>query len=137
MPVVVSHSNSRALQNEKRNITDEMFLALKEKGGLLGINFYSRFLGNSPSIKDVIKHIEHFLMLGGENHIAFGSDFDGVSELPEGITDFSSYKKIYELLCEYFSKDTAEKIMYKNVLDFLEKHSNKNVIPSITKNAER
>ncbi len=123
MPVCVSHSNSRALKNVKRNITDEMFCALLENNGLLGINFYSEFLGDNASVHDIIKHIEHFLTLGGENNIAFGSDFDGVSALPRGVCDFTSYNDIYTLLNSVFGEATAEKITYKNVLRFLQKRA--------------
>ena len=115
-PVLVSHSNSRELCSNKRNITDDMFLALKEKGGVAGINFYSEFLGD----KTVFSHIEHFLKLGGEDNIAFGSDFDGMDNMPKGIYDFSSYMPLCEFLKKEFSKEIAEKIMYKNVIRILE-----------------
>ena len=114
-PVFVTHSNSRTLCPHKRNITDEMFEALKENGGILGINFYSEFLGE----KNIYDHIEHFLKSGGENHIAFGSDFDGMDSLPPYIKDFSSYKDICELLKKKFGEKIAEKIMYKNVLKLI------------------
>ena len=117
--VLVSHSNSRELCCNSRNITDEMFLALIENGGLLGINFYIEILGENTSIKDILKHIGHFLRLGGENNIAFGSDFDGMDLLPDGIKDFSSYESLCKLLKKEFSDSIAEKIMYKNILRIL------------------
>lgn len=43
-PVVASHSNAFALVPHYRNLTDEQLLAIKENGGLVGINFYSGFL---------------------------------------------------------------------------------------------
>lgn len=111
-PILVSHSNSRELCNNTRNITDDMFFALKDNNGLLGINFYSEFLGE----KSIFSHIEHFLSLGGEDNIAFGSDFDGMDKLPKGIYDFSSYMPLCELLKKEFSEEIAKKIMYKNVM---------------------
>lgn len=111
-PILVSHSNSRELCLNKRNITDDMFCALKGNNGLLGINFYSEFLGE----KSIFSHIEHFLTLGGEDNIAFGSDFDGMDKLPKGIYDFSSYMPLCEALKSEFSEEIAEKIMYKNVM---------------------
>ena len=70
-------------------------------------------------LKDILKHIEHFLKLGGEDNIAFGADFDGMVELPDGIGDFSSYKAFCETLKKEFSFEIAEKIMYKNVMRIL------------------
>ena len=122
-PVLVSHSNARSLCNHPRNITDEMFLALCENHGVLGINFYPPFLENQPrkaNLESIFHHMEHFLELGGENHIGFGSDFDGVDSLPKGITDFSSYSKIIsEMERRNYSKELIEKICYKNMMRIL------------------
>lgn len=119
-PVLVSHSNSRSLWNHPRNITDEMFQKLMEQGGVLGINFYPPFLGEDASLETVFRHIEHFLELGGENHIGFGSDFDGVDCLPKGITDFSSFSDmLLEMEKRNYSKNLIEKICYKNMMRIL------------------
>ena len=122
-PVLVSHSNARSLCNHPRNITDEMFLSLCENGGVLGINFYPPFLENNPqqaNLESIFKHIEHFLDIGGENHIGFGSDFDGVDALPKGITDFSSYSVILEEMNRRnYPKELIEKLCYKNMMRLL------------------
>lgn len=43
-PVVATHSCCRALSDHPRNMTDEMIVALAEKGGVIQINFYPSFL---------------------------------------------------------------------------------------------
>lgn len=43
-PVVVTHSCARALVDNPRNVSDDMLGALRETGGLIGINFYAGFL---------------------------------------------------------------------------------------------
>ena len=44
-PFLASHSCCRALRDHRRNLTDEMLKALADNGGLVGVNFYSAFLG--------------------------------------------------------------------------------------------
>ena len=122
-PILVSHSNSRALCNHPRNITDEMFLALCENNGVLGINFYPPFLeqeSQKANLKNIFNHIEHFLELGGENHIGFGSDFDGVDALPKGITDVSSFWDILsEMEQRNYPKTLIDKLFYQNMMRIL------------------
>ena len=43
-PVVATHSCCRALSDHPRNMTDEMIVALAEKGGVIQVNFYPTFL---------------------------------------------------------------------------------------------
>ena len=72
-PVVASHSNSRAVCANRRNLTDEQFLALCRLGGTAGINLYGAFLTDgAPTLDDVYRHVDRFLSLGGEGHEAGG-----------------------------------------------------------------
>lgn len=86
-PIVASHSNSAAVCPHPRNLTDEQFRTICQLGGTAGINLYPPFLTqeNGAAVEDVYRHIDHFLQLGGEGHIAIGTDFDGCETLPEGI----------------------------------------------------
>lgn len=43
-PIIASHSSARALCPHKRNMTDEMIRAAADKGGVVHINYYNRFL---------------------------------------------------------------------------------------------
>jgi membrane dipeptidase len=80
-PVMASHSNSRVICPHKRNLTDEQFKAIIKCRGVAGINMYAHFLGENPDVNTVIRHIEHFLSLGGAENIALGCDFDGCDTL--------------------------------------------------------
>ncbi len=68
------------------------------------------------SIDDVLDAIDHVNNLVGDNHIGFGSDFDGLgNSLPNNLKDVSKYPKIIEgLLNRGYSKESIEKICYKN-----------------------
>jgi membrane dipeptidase len=79
-PFVASHSNSRTICGHPRNLTDEMIRTLADKGGVMGLNFFSRFLGDSQisRIDDMVRHIRHIIHVGGEDVLAMGTDFDGI-----------------------------------------------------------
>ncbi len=64
----------------------------------------------------VADHIDRVVNLAGIDHVAFGSDFDGVSDkLPEGLKDVSMYPNIiYELLKRGYKPEDIEKICYEN-----------------------
>lgn len=83
-PFVASHSNARALAGCSRNMSDEMIRLLALKGGVMGLNFAPGFL--SPDFSDpnsrvshMAAHARHILNCGGEEVLALGTDFDGVS----------------------------------------------------------
>lgn len=115
-PFVASHSNSRAIRNHTRNLTDEMIKILSTAGGVMGINFCSGFVGKSKTtkIEDMVDHIKHIRQVGGIDCIALGSDFDGIENEVE-IKDASEMGKLADSLQKNnFSYDDVEKIFYKN-----------------------
>lgn len=82
-PFVATHSDCRALAAHPRNLTDEMISILAEKGGVSGINFAPAFLDDTPGneesrINDMVRHVKHFIEIGGEDCIGIGTDFDGI-----------------------------------------------------------
>ncbi len=123
-PFVASHSNSRTVCNNIRNLTDEQFSVIVKNGGLVGLNFHKSFLSdkeNSACMDDIIRHAYHFLSLGGENTLAIGSDFDG-ADIP---ADLNSTDKT-AILAETFIKrgineQIVQKIMYDNAHNFFSK----------------
>ncbi len=68
-------------------------------------------------IEKIADHIDHIVHLIGIDHVAFGSDFDGVDEmLPKGLEDVSKYPDlIYHLLKRGYTESDIEKICYKNI----------------------
>lgn len=120
-----SHSCAKALCDHPRNLSDAQIGALIERGGFIGINFYSAFLrGQSASIDDVLAHIEHVLELGGEDAIGFGSDFCGISETPKGLESASDFQVIPQRMMQRgYGEKLVRKICYGNfaayILQFL------------------
>ena len=115
-PVVASHSDARALCAHPRNLTDEMFRALREHGGFVGLNFYRLFLGRDGSLDAVFAHLEHFLELGGEKTLGFGGDWDGCDALPDGIRGIQDMDRIYDkMLQRNYSSELIEDLFYRNL----------------------
>ena len=108
-PVVATHSNSRALCPHSRNLTDDMFRAICQTGGVAGLNVYTDFLGNAPTLDTACDHIFHWLELDPEGkHIALGGDLDGCESLPLGFDGVQSYPALAQRLLE---RGAGEKIV--------------------------
>lgn len=100
-PIIASHSNSRAVFDHSRNLTDDMFRAICQTGGVAGLNLYAYFLGNDPDLDTACDHIFHWLELDPEGcHIALGGDLDGCDVLPKGFTGVESYPALARRLLE-------------------------------------
>ena len=124
-PFIATHSNSREIMNHPRNLTDDMIKLLSNKGGVMGLNFCSKFVGENEvtSISDLVKHAKHIRNIGGIDVLALGSDFDGIENEVE-IKDTSEMNKLYYALNkEGFSEDDIEKIFYKNIIRVLKECS--------------
>lgn len=121
-PVIAGHSNSSVLCDNKRNLSDEQFAALKNCGGGAGVNLYPNFLGKNAHVDTVISHIEHFLSLGGEKSIFLGCDFDGIDITPERINGVQDMPLLYETLLKYNYKESlVNDIFYYNIRRIMEK----------------
>ena len=120
-PFVASHSNSRAVCDHRRNLTDGMFGEIRDRGGLVGVNYYDAFIregGGSSDISDLLRHIHHFLELGGENTLALGSDFDGAG-MPPYLKGLQCIRPFREALLESgLSVATVKKLFFENARRF-------------------
>jgi len=70
-----------------------------------------------PTINDLIDHIDYIVKLVGDDYVGIGSDYDGISALPVGLEDVTTYPKITAALLERgYSKKSIRKILGGNVL---------------------
>lgn len=136
-PIVATHSNSRAVCEHRRNLTDDQVRALAKNGGVMGMNFAPSFLGNldtpgfeakseqayrrmvkgKTSVDSVVRHIDHLMELVGPDHVGLGSDFDGSGATPDGLEDVSRLPALSEaLLARGYDEEVIEKILGRNFL---------------------
>ena len=122
-PIVATHSNSRAVCDNSRNLTDDMFLAICRTGGVAGFNQCAPFVGENPNLDTVCDHIIHFLELDPSGkHIALGGDLDGCDELPAGFDSVQSYPSMAQrLLQRGVGKQTVEDIFWNNALGVMKR----------------
>lgn len=124
-PIVASHSNSRTVCGVSRNLTDDMFRAICETGGVAGFNQCAPFVGEMPTLDTVADHILHFLELDPAcRHIALGGDLDGCDELPAGFEGIQDYPKMAAKLLERgLTEEMVHRIFWDNALEVWEKCS--------------
>ena len=131
-PVIASHSCSRALCNNPRNMSDSMLEALAQNGGVIQmciLGSYVKALGNTSkdtaraSVSDVVDHIDHIVKVAGIDHVGIGTDFDGGGGVA-GCDDVSEMKNITrELLKRGYSEGDIKKIWGGNLMSVMEKVS--------------
>ena len=124
-PIVATHSNSRSVWNNSRNLTDDMFRAIVETGGVAGYNACADFTGENPTVDTICDHIFHFMELDPTGkHIALGGDLDGVSKMPEGFNGVQSWPVLAQRLMERgLSEETVMDIYCNNVLGVMKRCS--------------
>lgn len=122
-PIIASHSNSRAVCDHSRNLTDDMFRAICETDGVAGFNLCAPFVGKAPDLDTVCDHIFHFLELDPEGkHISLGGDLDGCDVLPDGFTGIESYPAmIQRMLDRGIGEQIAENICWNNAIGVMDR----------------
>ena len=114
-PIVASHSNARAVCPHRRNLTDDQFRAIRDSGGVVGLNLYLHFVGR-PTMDALVAHVEHFLALDGEKTLCLGGDLDGCEALAAGMTGMQDVPKLYEALkARGYSDALLEDIFWNNL----------------------
>lgn len=129
-PVIASHSNCRSIVPTDRQLSDEMIRAIARRGGVIGINFFDKFLlppdqvgKRRATLADVVDHIRHICqLLGNARHVAIGTDMDGGlgrNEIPVDVETSADLPKLADALSAAgFGQADIAAIMGENWLSF-------------------
>lgn len=80
-------------------------------------HFRSEMKKVQPTLGQLVDHIDYIVKLVGDDYVGLGSDYDGVSSLPAGLEDVTTYPKITdELVRRGYSKKSIRKILGGNVM---------------------
>jgi len=126
-PLIISHGSAQAVTTD---LDDEQIRALAETGGLVGIHFYTTYLGANPQPIDVVKQIDHITDLVGIDAVALGVDFfpadgawrnlqiaQGTTDLEWAIDDVSQMPQITDALFEQgYTESQIRKVLGENLL---------------------
>ena len=120
-PIIATHSNSRAVFEHSRNITDDMFRAICETQGVAGYNTCREFTGEPSDLDTICDHILHFMELDPSGkHIALGGDLDGVDTMPDGFEGVQSYPKLAQkLISRGLTQENVMDIFWNNAIRVL------------------
>ena len=120
-PIIATHSNSRAVFDHSRNITDDMFRVIRETGGVAGYNTCREFTGEPSDLDTICDHILHFMELDPDGkHIALGGDLDGVDAMPDGFEGVQSYPALArKLLDRGLTEENVMDIFWNNAIRVL------------------
>ncbi|HET6342977.1 MAG TPA: dipeptidase [Gemmatimonadota bacterium] len=96
-PPIVSHSATEAMGAHPRNLSDGQLRALAERDGVMGVNFFPRYLAPKTGACDwtaIVDHLERAIQVAGPAHVALGSDLDGIPRLPDGFAGAQDFLRI-------------------------------------------
>ena len=126
-PLVATHSNAHALSPSSRNLTDKQLDAVKESGGVVGLNFHVGFLRPDGRVDPatplslLADHLDHLIARLGPDGVALGSDFDGAT-MPNDLSDVTALPRLLdELRGRGYDDATLRGICWENWARVLER----------------
>ena len=126
-PLVATHSNAHAVTPTSRNLLDGQLDAIRDSGGVVGVNFavaFSREDGKPEAdtpLEALVRHFAYLCERMGPDHVAFGSDFDGTT-VPAELGDVAGLPRLVDALRRAgFSEVDLRKLATENWLRVLER----------------
>ena len=119
-PIVATHSNARAVCDNKRNLTDEQLKTIADSGGVAGLNLHGKFVHRGKAkLEHAVEQVLHMVKVAGIDHVAIGTDFDGGEPLHD-LEDASHMPALAEALrAKGLGEDDVRKVFHRNALRML------------------
>jgi membrane dipeptidase len=123
-PIVATHSNAHALTPTPRNLTDRQLDAIKDSGGIVGVNFFNGFVrrdgdASEPGIARIVEHFDYLVKRMGVDHVGFGGDLDG-AKIPSEIGDVAGLPRVVDALRNAgYDEPALRKLTHENWLRVL------------------
>ncbi len=123
-PLVATHSNVHAISPHARNLTDRQLAAIRERDGIVGINFAVAFLREDGRMVDtgldmILRHMDHLIDRLGEDRVGFGSDFDG-AQVPVALGSAAGLPVLRQAMLDHgFGAELMKKLCHGNWLRVL------------------
>lgn len=135
-PLWASHHNARALVPHQRQLSDEMFRALAERGAVVGLALDAWMMvpnwtrgQTTPQSANLFleklgDHLDHFCQLAGNaNHVGLGTDLDGAfgtEQTPQDLDSIADLQNFPAILAKRgYSEADIDGILSGNFLRFL------------------
>ncbi len=120
-PVMCSHTGVRGVEDVWRNLDDDQLRAIADRGGVIGIMLATNFLGGK-TLARWVAHVDHAVAVAGIDHVALGSDLDGLVPLPKGVETIADLPLLTRALLDAgYDADQVGKIMGGNFLAMLKR----------------
>jgi membrane dipeptidase len=120
LPILVTHTGVCGVHQHWRNLDDAQLRAVAESGGVVGIMYHALYMGDpllAGKVSTVARHIQHALHVMGEDHVALGSDWDGLICTPRDMPTCLELPRLVEALIQLKIPESAiEKILGLNFL---------------------
>lgn len=115
-PLIISHTGAKGIRDSNRTISDDHIRAIAATGGLIGIGFWKDTVGPG-GLDAIVRAIRYVAERAGIEHVALGSDYDGMIAAP---FDIAGFPRITEgLLDAGFDEEAIRNIMGENTLRVL------------------
>ena len=119
-PLVATHSNAHAICPSTRNLTDKQLAAIRESGGMVGLNFsISDTRPDAQRERDTpldmyVRQLDYLVEKLGIDSVGFGSDFDG-TWISTQIGDVTGLPKLIDALRQHgYDEASLRKITHEN-----------------------
>ncbi len=125
-PFIATHSDCYDLFPHTRNLRKKHLDGIKDLGGIVGLNLCPYHIKDMSdkrcTLDDVMRHLEKYLELGGENVLGMGCDLDGTG-LPEGFGGVNDLSRIAEEMEKRgYSEELIEKLFFTNEYEFIKRN---------------